>query len=845
MTPPAQAGVVDLRCDGRREPLAVAGRPRLSWRLEGEALRAVEVTVSGGGTDWTAAVDDARSIDVPLDLPPGEELVWEVAATRPDGQPVTASSRFRTAPDADIWSGAEWIGLRRPEQQDDQHRPCPELTGRLELPAPVTTGVLHLTAGGVYRAWLNGELLPGELLPGFTDYRLRIPYETYDVSTLLRAGENVLTAEVADGWWSGYLGFTGTRGQFGELPVLRGVLTAECEDGSRHVLRTGRDWRGRFGRVVAADLQRGQVLDLRRPAPGDTVPDGQWQQVDVLPGPGGRLVPRACDPVQVARLQPAVSRSEPEPGVFVYDLGANVVGRVRARLSGPAGSTVVLRHAEALDADGRLYTTSLRAATSVDTVVLAGDEQVVEPVHTSHGFRYVEIRGCDAPDAADVAGVVLTSVPELTGSFRCSSELVNRLVDNVGRSLQGNFVDIPTDCPQRDERLGWTGDAQVFAPTACLLADVQAFFAKWLDDLYDAQSAEGAFPDVAPRVAMPTDGAPGWGDAGAIVPWVLWEHYGDRRVLERAHEPMRAWVRYVQGRDPGLLWRGDRNNDYGDWLAPLPPGDPGLTDKDLLAAVFAARSARLLARTSAALSDPRAADDAAHADAVAAAFRAAHLPSLETWTQTACALALRFDVLLPEQVPQVSARLVEDVEQRGHLTTGFLGVAHLLPALVQAGRPHLAYGLLLREELPSWLYPVRMGATSVWERWDGWTEEHGFADPEMNSFNHYSLGSVVEWLLTAVAGLSPAVPGWSVARVAPVVGPGLDWARGEVPTPYGPLSCGWRRDGSGVALELHVPTGMRAVVELPVGPGQQTELDGAPCERVLELGHGSWTLAVR
>jgi alpha-L-rhamnosidase len=836
------ARVVDLRCDARREPLAVARRPRLSWRLEGAAATSVAVAVRGDGTSWTAAVRDRPYVDVDVDLPADLDLTWEVTATLDDGLTVTGASRFRTAPADDVWSGAEWIGLRRPAEQDDRNRPCPELRGALELPGPVSSAVLHLTAGGTYRAWVNGERLPGELLPGFTDYRVRIPYETYDVTDLLRQGENALNAEVADGWWSGYLGFTGVRGQFGELPVLRAVLDVRGEDGSRHVLRTGRQWRGRFGQVVAADLQRGQVLDLRRPAPGQ---DGAWSAVEVLPGPQGRLVPRACDPVQVARRQAAVARTEPRPGVFVYDLGANVVGRARVRLSGEAGTSVTLRHAEALHPDGTLYTESLRAATSTDTVLLAGGEQVAEPVHTTHGFRYVEISGCAPPEPADVEGVVLTSVPELTGSFRCSSDLVSRLVDNVGRSLQGNFVDVPTDCPQRDERLGWTGDAQVFAPTASLLADVSAFFDKWLEDLYDAQSPEGAFPDVAPRVAMPTDGAPGWGDAGAIVPWVLWEHYGDRRVLERAHEPMRAWVRYVQGRDAGLLWRGPRNNDYGDWLAPLYPGDPGITDKDLLAAVFAARSARLLARTSAVLGDRRAAQDAEHADAVAAAFREEHLPSLATWPQTACALALRFDVLLPEQVPQVAARLVADVEERGHLTTGFLGVAHLLPALVQAGRPDLAYRLLLREELPSWLYPVRVGATSVWERWDGWTEEFGFADPEMNSFNHYSLGSVVEWLLTAVAGLSPDEPGWSVARVAPVVGPGLDWARGEVRTPYGPLSCAWRRNGSGLDLEVQVPPGQVARVVLPVEPGQAAELDGAPCEPELELRHGRWTMAVR
>lgn len=844
MNAAATARLVDLRCDARSQPLAVTGRPRLSWRVEGAVPVGYRVAVENL---WSGTAEQRPWVHVDVDLPTDTELRWEVTAVFEDGTEVTAASRFRTAPAADIWNGSSWIGLVRAQEQDDLDRPCPALRGVCDLPSPVSSAVLHMTAGGIYSAHVNGVRLEGELLPGFTDYRVRVPYETYDVTALLRTGRNVVAAVVADGWWSGYLGFSGTRGHFGDLPVLRAVLDVRCTDGSRHLLRTGRGWTGGFEQVRAADLLRGQVDDLRRRVPDWTTTPAEpagWQPVNLLPGPAGALVPRVCDPVQVARVQPAVSRSEPAPGRFVYDIGANVVGRPRVRLCGDAGTVARLRHAEALSPDGTLYTDSLRSAVSTDLVTLAGGYAVFEPGFTTHGFRYVELTGCTPPEAADVAAVVLSSVPELPGSFRCSSDLVNRLVDNVGRSLQGNFVEVPTDCPQRDERLGWTGDAQVFARTACLLADVEAFFDKWLDDLHDAQSPEGAFPDVAPRIVMPTDGAPGWGDAGAIVPWVLWEQYGDRRVLERAHEPLRAWVEYVRRRDEGLLWRGPRNNDYGDWLAPLPPGDPGLTEKDLLAAVFAAHSARLLARTSAALGDPRADADARHADAVAAAFRCAHLPSLPSWPQTACALALRFGVLLPDQVKQVEQRLVEDVSQRGHLTTGFLGVAHLLPALTAAGRPDLAYQLLLREELPSWLYPVRQGATSVWERWDGWTES-GFADPEMNSFNHYSLGSVVEWLLTAVAGLSPAVPGWQVADVAPVLGPGLDWAAGDVPTPYGRLSCQWRREGQEVHLEVDVPPGMLARVRLPLAPGQSGSLEGRPCAEVVELQFGRWAMVVR
>jgi alpha-L-rhamnosidase len=438
---------------------------------------------------------------------------------------------------------------------------------------------------------------------------------------------------------------------------------------------------------------------------------------------------------------------------------------------------------------------------------------VFEPRFTFHGFRYVEVRG-----PGDVVGRVVHSDTPPTGSFECSSELVNQLWRNVMWGQRGNFLSVPTDCPQRDERLGWLADAQVFLSSAALNMDVAAFVTKWGDDILDAQSAEGAYPDVAPRLGAERDGAPAWGDAGIIVPWTIYQRYGDVRILERHWDAMERYVAYLVRHNPDLLWRTRRHNDYGDWLSVGAD-----TPREVLATAYLAYDAKLMAGIADVLG--RRNGYKALYDDVVAAFNRAYVRDdgfIEGDTQTVYLLALHMDLVPDELRERVAERLVADIERNDwHLTTGFIGVGLLCPVLTEAGYADVAYRLLLNETFPSWGYSIRHGATTIWERWDGWTEDDGFQTPMMNSFNHYSLGSVAQWLYEYVAGIRPAEPGYEHVLIAPTPGP-LEWARATYRSVRGPITSAWRQSGEQFRLDVELPANVTATVVLPDGERCET-----------------------
>jgi alpha-L-rhamnosidase len=542
------------------------------------------------------------------------------------------------------------------------------------------------------------------------------------------------------------------------------------------------------------------------------------------------LVASPAPPVRrVEELRPARVFRTPA-GETVFDFGQNMVGWVRLRARGPAGTRVRLRHAEVLDKAGNVYTANLRTAKATDEFVLRGSgaDELFEPHFTFHGFRYVAVEGYPgAPGPDALTGVVLhTSMPR-TGAFATSNPMLDRLQRNIVWGQRGNFLDVPTDTPARDERLGWTGDAQAFAPTAAFNYDVRGFFAKWLADLAADQRATGAVPDVIPNVfdrAKPEGhSAAGWGDAGTIVPWAMYLHYGDRRLLEQQYPSMKRLVEF-QRRQAGdsLLWKSGWH--YGDWLAFATTRSdyPGATtDKDFLATAFFAHSADLVARAAAALGKQ---DDArAYRDLferVRAAFGREFVSGagrISPNTQTAYALALEFDLLPPALRAPAAARLAADVRQFGHLTTGFLGTPHLTAALTNAGHADLAYQLLLRDKYPSWLYPVTQGATTMWERWDGQKPDSSFQDVGMNSFNHYAYGAVGAWMYSTLAGLNldPNEPAYRHAVIRPVPGGGLTAVRASLETPYGPLGSAWEIAGGQFRLTTRVPANARATVHLP------------------------------
>jgi alpha-L-rhamnosidase len=600
-------------------------------------------------------------------------------------------------------------------------------------------------------------------------------------------------------------------------------LVVDHADGSQTVVGSDGSWRERDGPIRYSDMLMGEYHDARLELGSWDEPgydDRDWSPVRDGGFDASRLVAAADEPVRATEDVPARSVVERPDGAAIVDLGQNMVGRVRLTVRGAApGTRIQLRHAEVLDEAGDLYTANLRTAEQTDVYRARGDAvETWEPAFTFHGFRYVELRGypgVPAPD--DVVGRVLESDVPPAGSFTCSDPTVNRLVSSIRWSQRGNFVGIPTDCPQRDERLGWLADAQVFLPTAALNADVAAFFARWLRDVVGSQREDGAFLDVVPNVVFDREAAPGWGDGGVVIPWLLYRIYGDRRVLERSFASMCRWVDWIERNNPDLRWRNAVGNHYGDWLQV-----DAETPREVLATAYFAHSARLTARAARVLG--RADEEARYgalADRVRAAFVESYVDAeghVEGGTQTAYLLALAFELLPPAVVPAAVEHLAADVERRDRrLTTGFLGVGLLCPVLTEHGRADLAYALLHQDEYPSWGYSIRQGATTIWERWDGWTAERGFQSPAMNSFNHYSLGSVGEWLYRHVAGIDqePGSVGYRRLLIRPAPGGRLSAAAAAYDAVGGRVEASWERVNGEFHLRVAVPPGSTALVHVP------------------------------
>ncbi|MDX6199491.1 MAG: alpha-L-rhamnosidase [Actinomycetota bacterium] len=715
------------------------------------------------------------------------------------------------------WSG-EWICRPLPTDAHDAHRPAAHLRTEFDVDGDVVDGWVHATAGGIYELWLNGQRIGDErFAPGWTDYRHRVRAQTHDVAGLLRPGANCIGAIVMDGWYAGYVGWDRLREHYGRTPVVKVELVVQLADGREVRVVSDTSWRTAAGPIRAGDLLDGERYDARYELGAWSEPgydDSGWDLAWPDPGPSGAIVPTPCEPVRVVGEVPAVSVVPGRPGSRIVDLGEEVVGWPRLTVDAPAGTVVRLRCAEALDDAGELYTENLRAAACTDTFISRGVPAVWEPRSTYRGFRYVEITG--APDAT-VTGVVAHTDARPTGDFACSSADLTELWEMVRRTVRANLVSIPTDCPQRDERLGWM-DVEVTMRTTSYLFDLGDFYAAWLADVRSGQSAQGAFGDIAPRLSHTLDAAAGWGDAGVAVPWGLWEWYGDRSVLEDNLDAMARWPQWIASQNPDGVWRNGRGNDYGDWLAVVE------SDKQVFATAWWARSCDLVARAASVLDRPDVAEPAAAlGNRVRAAFavEAASAPP----TQTLLLLAREFGLAPWADRGDL---LVADVEANG-LTVGFQGVRHLLPALTALGRSDLAYALALREEQPGWLAMQRLGATTMWERWDSRTPDGGFANPFMNSLCHVALGTVASWLYATVGGLSrdPEAVGWRRALVAPEPGGGITWGRTSYDSRLGRYAVDWSLDGDVLEVRVEVPTGGEASVRLrgePVSP-----VDGLRC----------------
>lgn len=765
--------------------------------------------------------------------------------------------------DGSDWQAA-WIGLgpetgsavQAPEgEEPDDVRaglsPAPYLRRSFDLAGDVRRATVYATAKGVYELRLNGlRVGDDELPPGWTDYRQRQQYQAYDVTDLLELGENVLGVILGDGWYSGFFGMDPKRrgAHYGKAPRLLAQLVIDFTDGRRQVVCTDGEWTSAVGPILYSDLLMGEAYDARREFPGWDArgfKDSDWRAVVIEPCDAEILEAQPSQGTRVTEDVPAQSVRQVADKVHLFDLGQNIVGRARLTARGAPGTVITLRHAEAITEEGTLYTANLRSARQTDTFILSGEsEETFEPRFTFHGFRYVEVTGYPGDPVPDaLTGRVVHSDTPVTGRFECSNGLVNQLQSNIVWGQRGNFLSIPTDCPQRDERLGWTGDAQVFARTACFNMETAAFFEKWLRDLVDAQTEDGAFPDIAPLLdfsAMDmSHGAPAWGDAGVIIPWTIYTNYADRRILERCYPAMERWMAYLRRHNPDLLRTNAHGNNYGDWLSPS-----AHTPKDVLATAYWAYDAALMSRISRVLGNEEKAQEYARLfDDIKQAFSNAYVDAdgrIHGDVQTCYVLALHMDLLSDDQRDRAAARLVELIEADDwHLSTGFAGVSYLCPVLTEAGFPEVAYSLLLNESYPSWGYTIRMGATTIWERWDGWTAEDGFQSPKMNSFNHYSLGSVGEWLYRYVAGLDLGWdgPGYRRVLIRPHPGGGLTHATAQYDSVRGTIRSAWQADNGAFRLDVSLPANTTATISLPVAEGDAVTEDGIPVQEVTSISH--------
>jgi alpha-L-rhamnosidase len=882
--------IVKPRCEYLSNPEAVdVARPRLSWVLEtsdagrrGVRQAAYQITAAtsraalldGKADLWDSGVvrsSETNQIEYAgKTLAHGQECWWQVKVLGPKDGFIAISQPARWTAGlggAENWK-AGWIGIKVPPVETKSGTPAAFLRSEFQLSKPVRRARVYATALGNYELHLNGRKVGRDhFTPGYTDYRKTLYYNAYDVTEQLQQGPNAIGAMLADGWYAGAIGWKGNRHVFGGQPLFSAMLEIEHEDGTRQRIATGPDWQGAFGPILEADHLMGCVYDARKEMPGwdrAGFSSSGWQPVITGSMPNVRFSAYPSEPVREMQELKTIAVTTPKPDVHVFDLGQNMVGWARLKITGTAGQKVVLRFAEMLNDDGTVYTANLRSARATDTFFLkGGGEEILEPAFTFHGFRYVEVTGLPAgvkPDASMITGIVVHSGIASTSSFECSHPMVNQLYSNIVWGMRGNYLDIPTDCPQRDERMGWMGDAQAFIRTGACLMDIAPFFTKWMVDVEDAQGADGMFTDVAPRGILDSGGVAGWADAGVICPWTIYQVYGDKRILEKHYAAMARWIEYMRATSKDLI-RPDHG--YGDWLAPFAANNEGDTPKPLLGTAYFAYSTGIMAKAARVLGKNEDADsyDALAAD-VRAAFNKAFVSpdgTLAGDTQTAYLMALRFHLVPDALRPKLEERLVARIQERDwHLSTGFLGVNLLIPTLTDIGRVDVAYRLLENTSYPSWGYSIVNGATTIWERWNSYTKDKGFGDVGMNSFNHYAYGSVGEWMFSSLAGIDTDGPGFRKMIIHPRPGGSVNHAKAEYDSINGRIRTAWETKGTAFTLKASIPCNTTATVHIPTANAEAVMEGGKPTsgapgvkylrmeqgKAVFEIGSGNYDFRV-
>lgn len=856
----AETEVVKLVTEYHRNPIGIdVEKPRFSWQLVSDAQNvmqnAYEIRVADlpknlgrmSAQIWTSGkIESDQSVNIEYKGPALESMqraywqvrVWDNSGKASDWSEPAFWEMGILEPES--WT-ASWITLPN-EAKTKSSKPAHYYRNEFSLNKKVSKARVYVTSLGVYELYLNGEKVGDELFtPGWTTYNKRLQYQTYDVTSMLQK-KNAIGAMVGDGWFRGSIARDLC---YGDKLALLLQLQVFYADGTSETITTDKSWKVNVGAIRESDIFNGEIYDARLEMEGWSNTDfneEKWKNVTVLNHPKDILVaPSGVSVKAIEEIKPIEIITTPK-GETVLDMGQNMVGWVRFKVNGEKGDSITLKFAEVLDKEGNFYMENLRSAKCTDIYILKGEgEEIWEPKFTFHGFRFVKVEGLtEVPKPDQITGVVIHSDMNPTGSFSCSEPLINQLQHNIQWGQKGNFLDVPTDCPQRDERLGWTGDAQVFAPTAAFNFDVAAFYRKWLKDLAADQLPDGKVPDVVPDVRDGRGGSTAWADAALIVPWTNYLVYRDKRILEEQYPSMVAWVGYMQKQaGESNLWTGGKH--YGDWLAFASDRSDytgATTEKDLIATAYYKYSSGLLAKIAAILGkDADSKKYAALSENIKKAFINEFVTPagrLVSHTQTAYSLALAFDLLPENLVSSAADYLAEDVEKMGHLTTGFVGTPLLCKTLSAHGYEDLAFMLLTRKEYPSWLYPVTQGATTIWERWDGQKPDGTFQTPGMNSFNHYAYGAIGEWLYTYVSGIKidEENPGYKHFYVEPHPGGGLTNATAGFDSIYGKIKSSWKIEGNSVTYNIEIPANTTATVLLPNSAKK-------------ELGSGKYSFTVR
>lgn len=878
----------NLQVEYLDEPLAVATTtPRFSWQLSASnpdaknlSQSAFEIQVASTPEQfektplWASGkVTSSQTSQITYEGSPlksRDNAMWRVRSWDQDDKPSAWSSPASFTIgllQPEDWQ-ADWIASAENPVHDTEENvqnfngtprgklkltPAKHFRKSFQAEKKPVSAVLHATSLGVHTVEINGKTVGDWFLaPGWTSYHNRLHYLSYDVTSHLTQGDNVIGATLADGWYAGYVAYgllvgvsgleEGVDGRwyYGKTPALKLQLEINYDDGSSKVISTDESWNTALGPWKEADILMGESYDAREEHPGWTktgFDDSQWTPAVKHPGHKGKLEPHPGVPVRVIEEMKPISVREHKPGVFIFDLGQNISGIARLRVKGKAGDKVRLRFAEMLHSDGRLSTENLRCARSVDTYTLKGDPEgeIWSPSFTYHGFQFIEVTGYPGtPTMDDITGLVIHSDTPMVGHFECSDPMLNRLHKNIHWTQRANFFEMPTDCPQRDERMGWTGDAQIYVKAATYNADIASFYVKWLRDLNDDRWDFGPYPNFAPSpfIRKGMHFAAAWGDAGIICPWTIWQVYGDTSVIAEHWDEMEKFMTFRAERDPEMKGTAKGDSKFGDWLALYEPKTP----IEFIDLAYHAYTGRLMAEMATALGmTARALHYTDHSKRLTARFQELHLNSdgtLKQPNQSTYAIALFFE-LIPTELAQKSAdQLAKLIRDNGNrMTTGFLGTRPLLPVLSKHGHHDLAGILMQQKEYPSWGYEVENGATTIWERWNSFIKGEGVHNPSMNSFSHYAFGAVSEWMFAELGGIELLSPGYDVLRIAPRPTGTLTHCKVSTRNRHGQVATEWKIEDNQFMARITIPVNTTAVVTLPI----QGE-DGQP----QELGSGTY-----